>query len=331
MPLTPKAYAVALIATAFALFGAVVAANVLIDPQGMFGTGLFPHKLNTNDRYLRYIDYRKSEAKVEGLMFASSRGAGIPLDVLSAHTGVAYADFTVRAGMITDHLPVLERAIRDKAASGARLKDVFLLLDVDLIGSRPSTNRNPQTQLHPDLTGEDPKRFWIRYFTAIQFYAWRDDVRRALAPKGARTTGGDTDSEPAARVRYAALGAPPPPPSKPPIRVIPRHDYQRQLALVGRFVALCRDNGIRLTIALSPLRNSTADLYDRADLAAAAADLARIAPVWDFGSPPWLSERPDLWIDASHFASEVGAMMIRRIHTGTLPPGGEPFGALRSP
>ena len=87
--------------------------------------------------------------------------------------------------MITDHLPVLERAIRDKAARGERLKQVFLLLDVDLLGERPSTNRNPQTHLHPDLTGEDPVRFWVRYLTAIQFRAWRDDVRRASLPKGA--------------------------------------------------------------------------------------------------------------------------------------------------
>ena len=141
----------------------VVAANVLIDPQRMFGLELFPNKRNENLRYAQYLAYRKVEPSIGGLMFASSRGSGIPLDVLSARTGgVRYADFTVGAGMITDHLPVLERAIRDKAARGERLKQVFLLLDVDLLGERPTTNRNPQTQLHPDLTGEDPVRFWVR-------------------------------------------------------------------------------------------------------------------------------------------------------------------------
>ena len=126
------------------LFIAVVAANVLIDPQRMFGLELFPNKRNENLRYAQYLAYRKAEPSIGGLMFASSRGSGIPLDVLSARTGgVRYADFTVGAGMITDHLPVLERAIRDKAARGEQLKQVFLLLDIDLLGERPSTNRLP--------------------------------------------------------------------------------------------------------------------------------------------------------------------------------------------
>ncbi len=186
MRLTAKFYALTLIVVSFVLFIAVVAANVLIDPQRVFGLELFPNKRNENLRYAQYLAYRKGEPSFGGLLFASSRGSGIPLNVLSARTGgVRYADFTVGAGMITDHLPVLERAIRDKAARGEQLKQVFLLLDIDLLGERPSTNRNPQTQLHPDLTGEDPVRFWVRYLTAIQFHAWRDDVRRASLPKGA--------------------------------------------------------------------------------------------------------------------------------------------------
>jgi hypothetical protein len=173
MRLTAKRYALALIAICFSAFFAIVAANVLIDPQRVFGTNLFPDKRNENFRYTRYLAYREARDRIDGLMFASSRGIGIPLDVLSEHTGgVTYADFTVAFGMITDHLPVLERAIRDKAAKGERLKQVFLLLDVDFLGIRPNTNRNPQTQLHPDLTGEDPARFWVRYLTAIQYRAW---------------------------------------------------------------------------------------------------------------------------------------------------------------
>ena len=147
MRLAPKRYALALIAAAFTAFATVVAANVLIDPQRVFGLELFPNKRNENLRYARYLAYRKAEPQIGGLMFASSRGSGIPLDILSARSdGVRYADFTVGAGMVTDHLPVLERAIQDKAARGERLQHVFLMLDVDLLGERPSTNRHPQTQ-----------------------------------------------------------------------------------------------------------------------------------------------------------------------------------------
>ena len=332
MRLTAKFYALTLIVVSFVLFIAVVAANVLIDPQRVFGLELFPNKRNENLRYAQYLAYRKAEPSFGGLLFASSRGSGIPLDVLSARTGgVRYADFTVGAGMITDHLPVLERAIRDKAARGEQLKQVFLLLDIDLLGERPSTNRNPQTQLHPDLTGEDPVRFWVRYLTAIQFHAWRDDVRRASLPKGAVLDEPVPAEPPMPRIRLATLGPPPLPLPKEPMRVTARPDYQRQLALLRRFAELCRDNGINLTIATSPIHRITLSYVDVNDLMAAVADVSRITPLWDFGSPSWLSDRHDLWADHSHFTAEVGRMMIERITTGALPPGGLPFGVRRPP
>ena len=330
MRLIAKFYALTLIAVSFALFAAVVAANVLIDPQRMFGLELFPNKRNENLRYAQYLAYRNAEPNIGGLMFASSRGSSIPLDVLSARTGgVRYADFTVGAGMITDHLPVLERAIRDKAARGEKLKQVFLLLDVDLLGERPTTNRNPQTQLHPDLTGEDPVRFWVRYLTAIQFHAWRDDVRRASLPKGADLDGPVIVEPPLPRLRVATLGPMPLPLPKEPMRVTARPDYQRQLTLIRRFAELCREHGVNLIVATAPLHRITLSYVDIKDIAVAVTDVSRITPLWNFGSPSWLSDRHDLWADHSHFTAEVGRMMIERIATGALPPGGLPFGVRR--
>lgn len=332
MRLTSKRYALTLIAVCFAAFVAVVAANVLIDPQRMFGTELFPLKLNANDRYRHYLEYRAAEPRIEGLLFASSRGNGIPVDVLSARTGnIAFANFTVASGMITDHLPMLERAIKDKAARGERLKHVFLMIDPDLFGERPSTNRNPQTQLHPDLTGEDPVRFWIRYLTAIQFRAWRDDVRRNRSASSARPASARLVPDVALpRVQLAALGNTLsfPPPGQP-MRPTTRPDYQRQLALVRRFAELCRDHGVNLIAVTPPLHRTLLAYYDRDDLAAVVTDLSRVTPIWDFGAPAWLSDRHELWTDHSHFTTEVGRMMIDRVVTGALPEGNLPFGVRR--
>jgi hypothetical protein len=334
MRLTSKSYALTLIAAGFALLGAVVAANVMIDPQRMFGTELFPDKRNANDRYLRYLDYRKAEPSIGGLVFASSRGSGIPVSELAARTGVRFADFTVGFGMITDHLPVLERALSDKEKRNERLEQVFYLLDADFLGERPNTNRNPQTHLHPDLTGEDPFRFWIRYLTAIQFRAWKDDVRRAFLPKAARAALGEpVFHPPMRRVRLAALGDAMPllPLPKTPMRVTARPDYPRQLALLRRFAELCREHGANLIVATAPLHRTTTQYVDMQDLALAVADVSRITPVWDFGAPAWLSDRPELWADHSHFTAEVGRMMLDRIFTGALPDGSLPFGVRRPP
>jgi hypothetical protein len=327
MLLNTKRYALVLIAICFTAFLTIVSANVLIDPQRVFGTNLFPDKLNENLRFRQYLAYRKTEDLTGGLMFASSRGGGIPLDVLSAQTGATFANFTVAAGLITDHLPVLERAIADKAARGERLKQVFLLLDVDLFGERPSTNRNPQTQLHPDLTGEDPVRFWIRYLTAIQFRAWRDDVCRAVRGADQNTT----PRTPSFAICRPAAGPAPLPAPTGTMRPTSRPDYQRQLVLLRRFVELCNRQGINLTVATSPMNQWVLRYYDRQDLALVVTDLSRITPTWDFGAPAWLSERKDLWTDYSHFTKEAGRMMIERIFTGRLPDGGLPFGERRPP
>lgn len=328
MPFTARRYAVALIAICFAAFLAIVTANVLIDPQRVFGTDLFPNKLNENYRYTQYVAYRKAEDRFGGLLFASSRGIGIPLDVLSQHTGVTFANFTVAAGLITDHLPVLERAIRDKKARGEQLKQVFLLLDVDLFGERPTTNRNPQTQLHPDLTGEDAVRFWIRYLTAIQFRAWRDDVRRAFSGHRPHAEEREAPAQQQLVIQVAANAAVP---LLRPTAPTTRPDYQRQLALLRSFVEICSRNNVNLIVATSPLSDWVLRHYDPQNLTAVVTDVSRITPVWDFGWPAWLSARRDLWNDYSHFSKAVGGMMIERIFTGRLPEGGLPFGERRPP
>ncbi|MGZ5127572.1 MAG: hypothetical protein ACXWC1_32810, partial [Burkholderiales bacterium] len=110
-------------------------------------------------------------------------------------------------------------------------------------------------------------------------------------------------------------------------RVTTRNDYQRQLALLRRFAQLCRDHGVELIVATSPLHRDVASSLEGQDLAAAVTDVSRITPVWDFGAPPWLSDRPELWTDYSHFTREVGELMLNRIFTGALPDG-LPFGEL---
>src|SRR5205823_6581494 len=163
----------------------------------------------------------------------------------------------------------------DKKTMGQRLKQVFVLLDVDFLGERPSTNLSPQTYLHPDLTGEDRLRFWLRYLTAIQFDAWADDLRRAWQPKPPRAAIGTPKSPP---VQLAALGAWAAPVEAPIEldRVTVRIEYQRHLAMLRRFAELCRDHGTELTIAISPLHRAVVSTLDRQDLALAVTDVSRI-------------------------------------------------------
>jgi hypothetical protein len=56
--------------------------------------------------------------------------------------------------------------------------------------------------------------------------------------------------------------------------------------------------------------------------------VAHLVPVWDFGRPAWLSDRPDLWRDFSHYSTTVADMMVQRIF-GAATSAPMDFGRLR--
>jgi hypothetical protein len=344
----PRTYALMAVATGASMFLALVGTNLIIDPQGMFGTGLLPRTINANERYERFVAYRAAADAYDGLLFGSSRASIMPLDELSRRmNGVKFAGFAVAGGMLSDHLPVLEFVLREKARPGQRLRAVLLLIDIDIFGTPPQTNQNIQMLLPPPLTGENPVRFWWRYLTAIQFRTWgsvireaRKKSRSAEAPKAGptRVMRGIAAAATEA-VRPASAHAKPPAsdPVVPPRRGISeRGDFPRQIALLERFAALCRQHGSELIVVITPLHPSKEHDFDPDDISQAIEPITRIAPVWDFTGSYRLLDRPELWRtdlmahDTSHFDLEVALMMVRRIFGGAMPEAWKHFGHLRS-
>lgn len=323
--LRPRSYAAAAIALAFASLLAVMAANVFVDPQGVFGTGLF---VPVEDPDLRYLDVKAYDAapeRYDGLMLASSRGRAFDSGVMAKWLGVhAVANFSVQAGQMSDYLPILQYALREETEGRTHIAAVFLLLDADLFGTQPWTNNYIDAFLPPGVGGESNWRFWWRYLTVFQFANWRRYVAHAIAS-------GSFDTAPLPPVATAplagAVDAADQEVSGPRIRP----DLAHQLDLFRRFVTLCRENRIRLVVAFSPLnaRNEFAGDPQMPDNERVLAMVAGILPVWDFDRPAWLSARRDLWSDASHFTPAVADMMLQRIFAGAAAVPVD-FGRLRS-
>jgi hypothetical protein len=78
-----------------------------------------------------------------------------------------------------------------------------------------------------------------------------------------------------------------------------RPDLENQLSKLERFVSLCRDNGVQLTIATSPMIRENLDLHEPGMIDALAERICEIAPLWDFNSPPLIA-RKEYWVDVSH-------------------------------
>jgi hypothetical protein len=329
-----RTYALSLMIFGAGLFLATVAINLAIDTQGVFGTGLLGPSLNPNARYQRFVAYETASDRYDGLLFGSSRALDLPVAELQEMGGATFADFAVQFGLITDHLPVLEYVLRDKAAKRERLAAVFLLLDADAFGDQPRTNRFLQTMLAPPLTGEQPLRFWWRYLTAIQVGTWHGEIVRAWANAPPREGGAATPAEdrgPAEATAAPADGLEARGEGRMFDAITSRPDYARQLRLLRQFVALCQGNGVKLTVAVSPLSRGEAAKYDPVELMKVVADVSRIVPVWDFTNSQWMADHQEYWYDSRHFRSELGVMMLARIFGEPAVEVPDDFGRLRAP
>ena len=341
-----RTFSLIVITCGFLLLASTMAANVLLDPEGVFGTNLFPHSVNWNERNDSLRRYKEDSSATDGLLFSSSRGSYFDSNLLAKNMGVAHLlSLTVSYGLMSDHLPIFEYILRDKAARGQHIKAIVLLIDLDFFGKQPWTNSNINSFLPPELTGESPARYWWRYLTAFQFRLWRDVVRAALASRREKsvTSAANPVSPAEAAERADNVGSTPvPAPGVRPEALDAlalqsfrrswnsiRPDLENQLSKLERFVSLCRDNGVQLTIATSPMIRENLDLHEPGMIDALTERISKIAPLWDFNSPPLIASRKEYWVDVSHFDRAAGKMMIDRMFGNSdlhVPPG---FGRLR--
>ena len=176
--MTARSFVLSVIAGASLLLGATLCANVLTDPQGVFGIDIVAQSADPNWRYLLFKQYERDAPNVDGIIFGSSRAAYIDSGAFGERIGGRQVlRFAVPYGLITDHLPFLLYVLNDKRARGEQLKSVLLLLDLDLFGKAPWTNSNINAFLPPAVSGKSIPRFWWRYLTAFQYRKWRDSVR----------------------------------------------------------------------------------------------------------------------------------------------------------
>jgi hypothetical protein len=317
--MTSRGFSILLIGGTFFLFLATVAANVTLDPEQVFGTGLYSHRVNINERVVRLRQYQRQADSVDGLLFSSSRGNLLDPNLLEKGMGLShFASASMSYGMVSDYVPLLEYIVGDKATRSVKLKHVFLLLDVDFFGRPSWTNSNINSFLPPEISEESAARFWWRYLTAFQYRLWRDVIRedrRRSEQARAAAASGAVDAARQINPAEAMEGV-----RSPLVREeyrrgwnAVRPDLDRQLALLQRLVALCRENQIRLTVAISPLQAWNLDLNGRAEIDALTQRLSRITPLFDFNAFPLIADKDEYWLDNSHFNERAGTMMLARI------------------
>jgi hypothetical protein len=343
-----RTFAFALIACSLLPVLATAVTNIVIDPQLMFRTGIVSGQLNPNTRYQSYLDYLAHAQDVDGLLFGASRGTVFdPASVARATGAKRVAPFAFSSGATSDALPFLQFVLRNKAERGGEpLRHVLLLLERDNFGARPYTNVNIEGFLPPEVSGESAVRFWMRYLLAVQVTTWRttlksharqsatarstirlaslrdglvarDDAFDHVVPSGLlwQTSLKARDDAEAGRLQQKAH-------SRAPFLGV-------QLGELARIIELCRRHDIKLTVAVGPLTDVNARLFEPGYLAWVADRINEISDIWDFDSPPWLAAGTSTyWFESSHYKPPVADMMLQRMFgTGTAVPAD--FGRLR--
>jgi hypothetical protein len=99
--------------------------------------------------------------------------------------------------------------------------------------------------------------------------------------------------------------------------------------LLQRLVALNRQSGAELIVAVSPLHHAAESRYLPTDLSQALDQVARVTPLWDFTRADWLSDDPNYWKgDTAHYCRQYDARQhvqrscaarvgVFRLHEGT--------------
>ena len=97
-------------------------------------------------------------------------------------------------------------------------------------------------------------------------------------------------------------------------RLSTKPSLEAQLRELAKFVSLCRQNDIRLTVAINPLHKQNQQGYVGGHLQDMVARIAAITDVWDFEAPAWLESDPAHWFEISHFKPEIADLMLRRMY-----------------
>jgi hypothetical protein len=345
--MTPKSYSIMILASLAVLFFGTMAANIVLDPEYVFRTNIFPRDPNRNERIESLRRYQASAEQTDALLFSSSRGSFFDLEQLRLKMGANHvASFAVSFGLITDHLPALEYVLKDKQARGQKLKAVFLLLDLDFFGKTPWTNNNLNSLLPPELDGGSSVAFWWRHLTAFQYKSWRE-VIRLVSNNGFYSYASTTDAPAVLQGELVRHARPqietndiPPPDDRDSRKHFPptiredfrrafnsiRPDMDRQLGMLQKFVELCAANNVQLAVAVSPMTRKNLDTHEAGYLDKLSTRLSRVVSLFDFNAAFILADRPRFWEDFSHFDDEVAAIMLNRVFSPSEPSG---FGLYR--
>lgn len=285
--------------------------NLWIDSSRVLGRD-FEHEYFNREGNVAFLKmaYVLSHEPYDSFYFGSSRTRfGVDVEHLGGLVGGHWYKLEYPGGVVTEHLHNL-RVLLDH---GREIRRVVLSLDDFVL----YTDRNNESDYNYRLYPEH----WWQWFDFYSFYLfkWPDRRERAVLSGEAHLVptqrildefsgidfGLDTsvahkqalDLDLAQGIQYADMSG----------------FQERVLEEIRQFVSICRDEGIDLTVLITPRYYKTQLARDWATLADFRRRLAEIHDHLDFAGVSRFTTDSKFWRETSHFHPEVGRAMNRRI------------------
>ena len=294
----------------FALIFALTAAGVSlrIDPYNVFHPLDYRENgVEPNKNYIKMVYILHEPEKFDTFLFGSSR-VGF-LNPQKLEDARAY-NMTGSMALPKEHLDNL----RTMLAHGLVPKNVVIEVDDLSYRMDPENNKKEQQRAPYEYLHRHPLRFAELYLCprvaldALEIIRYSDRNRQEEADFYAFGT----------TITYGERGL-----------YHPRTEEDLSgpsyldgaIAALREIAALCRDNGIRLIVFVTPMHYATyTGALARGDYELFLRSLAEAAPFYNFSGYNDITLDPDNYMDTSHYLAEVGDMILDCIWNGKTDP-----------
>ena len=315
-------------------FAFVGAMNYVIDPHGVFGSGVFPYDVDLNQRFAKIAFLQRNKAQFNGFIMGASRAALIDPRRLEPYLpGSKFYNLAVALGGPQDHLQHLEYFL----ANGYDVRTLYVQIDLDLLSMR--IRRRPYGMIpHPAVVGDSTVLRYLEYLTILPIETMKLKLQWNMNPS-LRTidvdivhTGMLSFPHRDARIR------------KEPLRYIAEEpsfhertkrtgyaDLTPSLASLEKFKRQCDAHNVHCILFTTPLHHRMMDTVNPRGYAEFLHGLARISDYYDFMGYNTVTLDDHNYYESSHYRPHVADFIAARIFEDSAANVPRDFGALITP
>jgi len=318
----PFAYVATALGCALVACAAGIAANALVDPFEVVGSGVLPRYGNPQERYLK-VRYLADHPEFDTILLGSSRvGTTRTDDVERAFPGATAYNLTVSQANEWDSLALGRWLL----ATRPTLRRMLVQVDWPVGFGPEKPGYDLLTAMPPAISGENPFAFRWRYLISISAAAIRLKLAYNLGSIDALDYSIERGywSRPRHDERIEAACAAPHPayslatgrPQAAPPSARQRRIIDQNVAALRSLVEESRARGVEVVIYLAPHHRSALDSLDEGDYLHLLSGLASVSRFHNFAFYSPLTTDDCAYYEGVHYRPAAAARIVAALPEG---------------